>query len=92
MGSLRYTGIEAAINGMAAFIIPEESEIQTNSFCSENHVHCVLGQKGCVAGRFFDSRRHDQCSSVLCDLTKTAPRNSKQKAWHAESRCRFTPR
>ncbi|GFU72172.1 uncharacterized protein TNCV_1025951 [Trichonephila clavipes] len=40
----------------------------------------------------FDSQRHDQCSSVLCDFTKTAPCNSKQKAWHAECRCRFAPR
>ncbi|GFV14053.1 mariner Mos1 transposase [Trichonephila clavipes] len=53
MGGLRYTGIEAAINGMAAFIIPQESEIQTNNFCSENHVHCVLDRKGVLLVDFL---------------------------------------
>ncbi|GFX69177.1 HTH_48 domain-containing protein [Trichonephila clavipes] len=59
---------------------------------SAQKIMCTVFWDRKVAGRFFDSRRHDQCSSVLCDFTKTAPRNSKQKAWHAECRCHFAPR
>ena len=44
MGVLRDSGIEAAVHGVEAQLIPEKAEIQADNFNAQDHVHSFLGQ------------------------------------------------
>lgn len=67
---------------MAAFDITKDSEVQADDVSSENHVYCILGQKGDVACGFLPLGNTIDSATFCENLTKLcrAIRNNR----HAE--------